>query len=855
MKHVRFSAIALSAVFAFGSITPAGAVPVLDVWETYKADQLEDDGIVSRVPWIGSGPSYEETFDDGEKRKVYEMARLAGDVYHDGKARASGCYGLVSNPVEGYLGDDSGFSVDPDKPGQIVLDGLLGTGKLTGFDASIYEAPDGSIVLAFRGTESGADGLTDLLQLASSITPAQYEAASRLLHLLLENNPGKNITVVGHSLGGALAQYAMIDNDLEGRVKGYTFNSAGLANDNFVYKDRERLEDAGRNLVNVRNDGDPVSAVRYHVGTIYDVENDTSWTKAHSLGDEQGPDENGNPVYDGLIGNLQRDAGGSSAAGGCPCGSGCKCEKCPERRKGDDGTDGGTSGPGDAGGTSGPGDAGGTSGPGESDNVGGPEGTAAESDGLCPCTGSAEKRKELAKAEKLLRNAENRRGLADTQADGAWWNLLAVALEPFPGLMEKAGGAVAGPWGEEAIKTVNRAAQMYFDGEIDVKKLATSVLESLKIGMEKTLTASDKKSSWWKWICHPIDTISGWVDKLEGALEYGQELGDAIAGVVAARDKLRQEEQILSAARKRLDDFLSENGDGGKGGCFCGPGCRCVHCVPPEETPELPGNPPSGGSNPVTPPEDEAPANPPGGTGGTGGPGTNPGTSGPTGPQKPENPYEGWFVYEDPGDGRDPWAPILSAVKGDQAGAKDAPGLLDVIGMGSFDDILVDANKIAGWAFEAGQYAGVAENIWGAFTDGGENTVAMAETIGNAVVAQVENWLEKKVDKIIGKLTAWANARLDVIVAKMEAITDPINGKLDDINERIRKWLAVDVTKWLETMKTYADGLDTPDTDDRGWSVVDYGFDAGGVGTDAQNRGRTLRGRGKRQIYEESLSP
>ena len=590
-------------------------VPVSDIAavKTYA-----EAGIIS-THWPGiPSPAYGSRFSACDKKAIFGMGLLSGDVYHDGDARAPDGYRTVndSGELQRLLGKDNGFSVD--EKGQITKSGL---GWFSGFDASIYEAPDGSLVLAFRGSKSLSDYYADLAQWAPW-TPDQYSLAASMLRSLLENTD-KKITVVGHSLGGALTQYAMGENNLDGRVTGYTFNSAGLSWSTIKGLDKDRADEAGKNLVNVRNDGDGVSPIGWHLGQIYDVENQNS--SGHGLGKSTDvwyhPEratsiDELEPVYDGFLGNLQKAADGG--AGVCPCGLSCACNPCRNLRKAepdenspdDDAPADDTGGVDDGGPTDSTGDA---DAPDDGSSTD-PSGTDGDNDGSfgfdghCQCSISVGKRAELSQLKRRLEAAEQQRIYAENRAKNIWWKLLSVVLEPFPGLMEKAGGVVAGDWGEESIKTLNRAAQMYFDGEIDVEKLATTVLESLKIGMENTLTDSDKKSSWWKWICHPIDTISKWVDKLEGALEYGKKLGETIAEIVITRKELEKAENQLKDITNRYNLAFLEFSD--NSGCYCAPGCgcQCPHCKYGSDHSG------SGGTN--NPPEDDDPWTGGGGWGG-----------------------------------------------------------------------------------------------------------------------------------------------------------------------------------------------------------------------------------------------
>jgi hypothetical protein len=94
----------------------------------------------------------------------------------------------------------------------------------TGFAAmAVRNDATGEIVIAYRGT----DGLKDLtdsdLQLALQKVPDQYAAADAF-YTDIKNEYGSNITLAGHSLGGALAQ-------LVAAITGspaYTYNAPGV---------------------------------------------------------------------------------------------------------------------------------------------------------------------------------------------------------------------------------------------------------------------------------------------------------------------------------------------------------------------------------------------------------------------------------------------------------------------------------------------------------------------------------------------------------------------------------------------------------------------------------------------------
>ena len=119
-------------------------------------------------------------------------AELARQVYHDD---------------DGGLLGSLGIEYDPDD----------------GFAAALYER-DGQYYLAFRGSEDElADWKTNGAQ-ALGLRASQYEQAIRLAQRVLELT-GRDLTVVGHSLGGGLASAVSSATG----VRAVTFNAAGLS--------------------------------------------------------------------------------------------------------------------------------------------------------------------------------------------------------------------------------------------------------------------------------------------------------------------------------------------------------------------------------------------------------------------------------------------------------------------------------------------------------------------------------------------------------------------------------------------------------------------------------------------------
>ncbi len=107
-------------------------------------------------------------------------------------------------------------------PADLGIDASLLEGF--GFHAEVFRhQTTGDLVIAFRGTDSVVDVITDL-QLQWGDSSTQIAMALDLSEALVAANPGINITTTGHSLGGTLATAAAIYLNTSGMV----FNSATL---------------------------------------------------------------------------------------------------------------------------------------------------------------------------------------------------------------------------------------------------------------------------------------------------------------------------------------------------------------------------------------------------------------------------------------------------------------------------------------------------------------------------------------------------------------------------------------------------------------------------------------------------
>ena len=144
----------------------------------------------------------------------------------------------------------------------------------------------GEIIVVFRGTASLKDGLSDLKQLFGDMTEAQYDEAAAIVRAV-RGSTDLPIVVLGHSLGGGQAQYAVAMNVAASGVRGVGFNSAGLSSVGVRNSEMNRgcssLEAAGA-FSHVRMDNDPVSSVGILLGNVATVTSrGTKGFAAHSI--------------------------------------------------------------------------------------------------------------------------------------------------------------------------------------------------------------------------------------------------------------------------------------------------------------------------------------------------------------------------------------------------------------------------------------------------------------------------------------------------------------------------------------------------------------------------------------------
>ena len=121
-----------------------------------------------------------------------------------------------------------------------------------------------SIIVCIRGTISNRNWLTNLIQFCFC-DDVVYHMALGFLLTLIEQNPGRNIEVYGHSLGGGLTQFAVAGAD-DSRTTGIGYNSAGLSR---MTLSRLPVPVNYLNLSHFHLRNDVVFNIGNHIGDVY----------------------------------------------------------------------------------------------------------------------------------------------------------------------------------------------------------------------------------------------------------------------------------------------------------------------------------------------------------------------------------------------------------------------------------------------------------------------------------------------------------------------------------------------------------------------------------------------------------
>lgn len=181
------------------------------------------------------------------KKVVRQVMRVIKDVFRSIKLNLPSPKCGGAKEMEEYL-PYADAAYNPAKTGATILKpyplaSINNNGRFVGdfgFEGNITwkENSDKEIVLAFRGTDNVINWITDVIQYCIGFSFVYFQAAGLLNELCEDKNArGREITVIGHSLGGGLAQFATacVEKVLPGRsrriitrLSAIGFNSAGL---------------------------------------------------------------------------------------------------------------------------------------------------------------------------------------------------------------------------------------------------------------------------------------------------------------------------------------------------------------------------------------------------------------------------------------------------------------------------------------------------------------------------------------------------------------------------------------------------------------------------------------------------
>jgi hypothetical protein len=146
----------------------------------------------------------------------------------------------------------------------------------TGFTAAIYQNDNlKKLVISFAGTTGGENDLKDIIQDLTMIDKkaslGQFEEAKNIINKAKTKASELNYSLefTGHSLGGALAQFAGLDTGL----KTVTFNTAPYSLSGEVYTllsfdGRTRIKQKNNHILNIRAVNDYVSALALSIDAI-----------------------------------------------------------------------------------------------------------------------------------------------------------------------------------------------------------------------------------------------------------------------------------------------------------------------------------------------------------------------------------------------------------------------------------------------------------------------------------------------------------------------------------------------------------------------------------------------------------
>jgi len=165
---------------------------------------------------------------------------------------------------------DHGDPLPPGMAGWTQIPGLSLRNDFTGFDEKAFTGPNGQVVLAFQAASefvpllpSSLDG-TAISSILAGSTPGQYNSALDAVEQVRIATNKSPITIIGDSLGGALAQLVVSRIGAESKLTATTFGAIGVKS----LTDSDSVKNAERITAYIFNEDPAVFFNRGQIGVV-----------------------------------------------------------------------------------------------------------------------------------------------------------------------------------------------------------------------------------------------------------------------------------------------------------------------------------------------------------------------------------------------------------------------------------------------------------------------------------------------------------------------------------------------------------------------------------------------------------